>query len=202
MVTNVLKLGDMVNLLIGCTGSVASLKLPILLETFEKECVEMRIKVCLTDHSQHFFDREQVSQVAESYTDSDEWNAWTKRNDPVLHIELSKWADIFLIAPLDANTMAKISNGICDNLLTCVVRAWEISKPLIFCPAMNTKMYQHPLTFQQINTLKSWGYYEIPVVEKTLICGDTGLGAMAEVPTIVNFVKEIILKNNQTDCQL
>lgn len=181
----------MVNLLIGCTGSVASLKLPELISNIQSEVEDIRIRVCVTEHSQHFFDKEKVSEIVDIYTDSDEWTAWSKRSDPVVHIELSKWADIFLIAPLDANTLAKMSNGICDNLLTCVVRAWEITKPLIVCPAMNTKMYQHPLTSQQLKILKSWGYHEISVIEKTLICGDTGLGAMAEVPTIVSYVKDI-----------
>lgn len=67
-----------------------------------------------------------------------------------------------------------------------------MNKPLIFCPAMNTKMYQHPLTPSQIATLKSWGYIEIPAIEKLLICGDTGPGAMAEVSTIVEFLVNTI----------
>lgn len=184
----------MVNLLIGCTGSVASLKLPELIDNFRTECTDLKIRVCVTEHSQHFFDKEKISEVTDIFTDTDEWMSWTKRTDPVLHIELSKWADIFLIAPLDANTLAKMCNGICDNLLTCVVRAWQITKPLIVCPAMNTKMYEHPLTSRQLSVLKSWGYHEIPVIEKTLICGDTGLGAMAEITTIVTYVKGIISK--------
>lgn len=186
----------MVNLLIGCTGSVASLKLPTLVDSLQTHCDEMNLRVCVTEHAQHFFEKDKLEAV-DIYTDSDEWSSWTKRNDPVLHIELSKWADIFLIAPLDANTLAKIANGICDNLLTCVVRAWEINKPLIFCPAMNTKMYLHPLTSQQLTILKSWGYYEVPVIEKTLICGDTGVGAMAEVSTIVTFVKDLVFNHFQ-----
>lgn len=109
-----------------------------------------------------------------------------------MHIELAEWADIFLIAPLDANTLAKIANGICDNLLSCTARAWDINKPLILCPAMNTKMYEHPLTSQQISLLKSWGYKEIPVISKTLMCGDTGPGAMAEVGTIVDYLMGIV----------
>lgn len=55
-----------------------------------------------------------------------EWELWKKRGDPVLHIELRKWADFLLVAPLSANSLAKISNGLCDNLLTLVCRAWEI----------------------------------------------------------------------------
>jgi phosphopantothenoylcysteine decarboxylase len=118
--------------------------------------------------------------------DEDEWSLWKKRGDPVLHIDLVKWADIFIIAPLDANTLGKISSGLCDNLLTCVARAWDMEKPLIFCPAMNTKMFNHPITRKQIEELKDFGYYEISPISKTLMCGDTGLGAMAEYFTIVD----------------
>lgn len=64
-----------------------------------------------------------------------------------------------------------------------------MSKPLLFCPAMNTRMWEHPLTGQQIALLTSWGHIEIPPISKTLMCGDTGFGAMAEVPTIVARVK-------------
>lgn len=60
------------------------------------------------------------------YTDTDEWEMWNERNDPVLHVELRRWADCCLLAPLDANTMGKIANGLCDNLLTCVVRCWDL----------------------------------------------------------------------------
>ena len=80
------------------------------------------------------------------FTDADEWGGWKSRSDPVLHIELRKLAKIFLIAPLSANTMAKFANGLCDNLLTCVFRAWDFNSPEMFgsvivAPAMNTFMY-------------------------------------------------------------
>lgn len=61
---------------------------------------------------------------------------------------------------------------------------------------MNTKMYNHPLTSQQINILKSWGYHLVPVIEKILICGDTGFGAMAEVETIVKYLQNILINCN------
>ncbi|CAH1983863.1 unnamed protein product [Acanthoscelides obtectus] len=187
----------MVNLLIGCTGSVATLKLPVLLEKISSDLSEdqVNLKVCVTESARHFFDENSLPTGTRIFKDCDEWNAWSARGDPVLHIELAKWADIFLIAPLDANTLAKMANGLCDNLLTCIARAWEMSKPLVFCPAMNTKMYQHPLTAQQIDLLKSWGYQEIPVIEKKLICGDTGPGAMAEVTTIVSYLRNIVSEN-------
>ena len=134
---------------------------------------------------------------------------WCKKGDTILHIEvrcqlsnryntaflqLTKWADVMVIAPLDANTLAKLANGICDNLLvhyygkvqlcncimmfmqTCIVRAWDLSRPLIICPAMNTRMWEHPFTAKHLSVLcKELGYQEIPPVFKTLACGDSGL---------------------------
>lgn len=75
---------------------------------------------------------------------------------------------------------------------TCVIRAWDLRKPLLFCPAMNTAMWEHPITSQQVGQLKGFGYVEIPCVAKKLVCGDEGLGAMAEVGTIVDTVKEVL----------
>ena len=76
-------------------------------------------------------------------------------------------------------------------MLTCVVRAWDLKKPLIFCPAMNTHMWEHPLTTEHLLKLKSFGYFEIPCVVKTLMCGDTGYGAMADVQTIVKHIERL-----------
>lgn len=79
-------------------------------------------------------------------------------------------------------------------MLTCTVRAWIMSKPLVFCPAMNTKMWEHPVTRPQVDRLKEWGYVEVPCISKTLMCGDTGNGAMADVDTIVNVVMDCLNK--------
>ncbi|XP_060230588.1 phosphopantothenoylcysteine decarboxylase isoform X5 [Meriones unguiculatus] len=148
------------HVLVGVTGSVAALKLPLL-----------------------------VAKLL------DLPGMWKRRSDPVLHIDLRRWADLMLVAPLDANTLGKVASGICDNLLTCVIRAWDLSKPLLFCPAMNTAMWEHPLTARQVGQLKSFGYVEIPCVSKKLVCGDQGLGAMAEVETIVDKVKEVLFQH-------
>ncbi|XP_033940480.1 phosphopantothenoylcysteine decarboxylase isoform X3 [Gymnodraco acuticeps] len=75
---------------------------------------------------------------------------------------------------------------------TCVVRAWDTSRPLLFCPAMNTAMWQHPITAQQVSRLTEFGYVEIPCIAKKLVCGDEGKGAMAEVSTIVSVVKQYL----------
>lgn len=61
----------------------------------------------------------------------------------------------------------------------CTLRAWTRTKPLLYCPAMNTHMWEHPVTAEHIAKLNAWGYIEVPCISKTLMCGDTGLGAMA-----------------------
>ncbi|KAL5287078.1 PPCDC family protein [Megaselia abdita] len=174
------------NIIIGCSGSVATIKLPLLIKLLldSESPYKFVIKIVVTDRAKHFFDSKDIPLGIQIFNDDDEWKMWKKRGDPVLHIDLGKWADLFVIAPLDANSMAKLSTGICDNLLMCTARAWDLSKPFIFCPAMNTKMYNHPITEEQIEKLKGWGYREVPCISKTLVCGDTGNGAMAEVQTI------------------
>ncbi|KAI6213339.1 Glutathione-specific gamma-glutamylcyclotransferase [Aphelenchoides besseyi] len=186
---------DKFHLLIGVTGSVATIKIYDLIAEFQKKDVnkQMVIKVVATTSSLHFFDAERLEADGVTvYEDRDEWNVYKVRGDPVLHIELRRWADAFLLAPLDANTMAKIANGICDNLLTCIARAWDFAdgrKHLYFAPAMNTAMWEHPITAEHMKRLKMIMLCkEIPPIEKELICGDKGYGAMATIQMIVSIV--------------
>uniref|UniRef100_UPI00358DE3A1 phosphopantothenoylcysteine decarboxylase-like n=1 Tax=Myxine glutinosa TaxID=7769 RepID=UPI00358DE3A1 len=164
------------------------------------------VQVVTTDHAMHFFNQGEVPVPV--HLDADEWRNWSRLSDPVLHIELRQWADLLLIAPLDANTLRKLAMGLCDNLLsnlkeecffvlmsstiphTCVARAWDSERPFLFCPALNTHMWTHPLTRQHVEKLRHFGYMEVPCVCKTLACGETGMGAMAEVSTIVKAVRE------------
>eukprot|EP00729_Bicosta_minor_P017841 gene17841-30952_t len=174
----------MSKVLVGVTGSVAAIKLPKLVASLQAAgCGE--VAVVSTEHAGHFYSKDvpALSQVV-WHSDEDEWSTWKKMGDPVLHIELRNWADCFVIAPLDANTLAKLSAGMSDNLLTCVARAWDFSKPILVCPAMNTAMWDHPVTASSLKTLESWGYSQVAPISKTLACGDVGCGAMAEVQTI------------------
>ncbi|KAI6661092.1 Phosphopantothenoylcysteine decarboxylase-like [Oopsacas minuta] len=185
-----------INILVAATGSVAAIKIPELIQQLslriplvfpQKECC---IKLIATENSMHFFDTSIVS--VQTLTDKDEWSQWKKIGDPVLHIELKKWADLMVVAPLDANTLSKVSNGASDNLVSCVARAWDFTKPIIVCPAMNTFMWAHPITKQQLDVVLGWGYTVVPCVEKKLACGDVGLGAMAAVDAIVTVIIEAI----------
>ncbi|CAG8554078.1 1717_t:CDS:2 [Dentiscutata erythropus] len=186
-----------INILIGATGSVASIKIPLLVQSLlQYENVE--IKVVTTDNALHFFNKESLTKElgVEVTTDADEWKAWSKMSDPVLHIEYRNWADIFVIAPLDANTLGKIANGLCDNLITCILRAWDLTRPVVVCPAMNTFMWDHPFTSTHLRVLsEQLGFQVIPPISKKLACGDLGVGAMADVITIVEYlVQKLSLK--------
>jgi phosphopantothenoylcysteine decarboxylase len=157
--------------------------------------------------------KQQYDDSFKVISDKDEWKSYQNigggtrgLGDPVLHIELRKWADIFLIAPLSANTLAKIANGLCDNLLTSIARAWEFNneseseticplKPIIIAPAMNTAMWKHPLTKSHLKSLSFLGYTIIPPTQKILACGDLGDGALASVEEIVNCVAKSIVNH-------
>src|SRR5262249_29224235 len=125
------------------------------------------VKVVATRASLYFFDPAQLDPAdparprrnpAVVLLDEDEWPGQTQgflyhRDEPVLRIELRRWAELSLIAPLDANTLAKLANGLADNCLTSVWRAWDSQRPVVLAPAMNTFMWEHPLTGRHLRQL-------------------------------------------------
>ncbi|MEW4353911.1 phosphopantothenoylcysteine decarboxylase [Streptococcus pneumoniae] len=110
----------------------------------------------------------------------------------VNHIELAKQTDLFLVAPATANTIAKLAHGLADNIVTAVALALPSHTPRLLAPAMNTVMYENPLTQANLHSLESVGYRFIEPRETLLACGDYGKGALAELPLILETVKEII----------
>lgn len=113
--------------LICCTGSVATIKLKQLIEDILKHNTEVRVVV--TEHAEHFFDPNDLPSGVVMYRDADEWALWKSRGDPVLHIDLGKWADVLILAPLDANTLAKVSQVNLFTLYNIILNVREhISK--------------------------------------------------------------------------
>ncbi|CAO4378807.1 unnamed protein product [Caenorhabditis nigoni] len=183
------------HLLLIFTGSIAVMKAPELISELYAKIGRDRlfIKIVTTERALSLTEIQKFEFEETVYEDRDEWSMWTERGDPVLHIELRKWADSALIAPLGANSMAKIANGICDNLATSIIRAWDLSKPLYFAPAMNSHMWESPLTRQHRDVLRSQlRFKEICPIQKELMCGDSGMGAMASVPTIVSLIAALV----------
>ncbi|KAI8055303.1 putative phosphopantothenoylcysteine decarboxylase [Syncephalis plumigaleata] len=185
-------------ILVAVTGSVATIKLPLLIEYLSQHApknASVDIRVVSTERAQHFFKRQEISVPI--YTDKEEWSSWRTVADDVLHIELRKWADIMVIAPLDANTLAKLANGQCDNLVTCIARAWDVNRPVLICPAMNTHMWSHPFTKQHLDILQQQlGWHIFGPIAKRLACGDTGMGAMAEAESIAKETWSILAKTS------
>lgn len=205
----------MANVLLGVTGSVAAVRVPALVDALT--AAGHAVKVVATEAATYFFD---VAAIREPLVrDADEWPGDRyQRGDPVVHIELRRWADLLVIAPLDANTLAKLAVGLCDNCLTCVWRAWDTSKPVVLAPAMNTLMWQHPFTRRHLKVLaadagaahvplhlddaqliaqindRSPTLRIVPPVVKPLACGDVGVGGLAEIPDILAAIHELLAR--------
>ncbi|CEL02472.1 Putative Flavoprotein [Aspergillus calidoustus] len=210
-----------VHILLAASGSVATIKLPNIAEALGLH-PNVSIRIIITQSAEKFLIGQSQEQPAlESlrklpgvdgiYRDEDEWKSPWIRGEPILHIELRKWAHLLVVAPLSANTMAKMTVGIADNLLLSVIRAWDTTglvdlafkdkKPIVFvAPAMNTAMWSHPVTGKQLKILREeWGWsqanndgwiYLLNPVEKSLACGDTGNGAMMDWREIVASVEQ------------
>lgn len=205
----------MARVLLGVTGSVAAIRTPELCGALRAAGHELR--VVATEPALHFFDPGPLVSEGLLHRDADEWSSsgWN-RGDPVLHIDFRNWADLLVVAPLDANTLAKFALGLCDNFLTCVFRAWDFGKPIVLAPAMNTLMWESPATRRHLNLLledrgdgrqpPAWKLPEAAEVfaahspgillvapqSKRLACGDVGVGAMAEVADVAESVRRLL----------
>ena len=108
------------------------------------------------------------------------------------HIELGKKADLFIVAPATANTIAKLAHGYADNMVTSIALALPKNIPKLIAPAMNTKMYDHPATQTNLKTLETYGYQLIAPRESLLACGDHGRGALADLTIILERIEETL----------
>jgi phosphopantothenoylcysteine decarboxylase len=219
----------MANVLLGVTGSVAAILTPSLYQELQR--AGHRVKVVATEAALYFFDAASLDPVNPQrparnpevvVVDEDEWpgrgeGRHYQRTDKVVHIELRRWADLLLIAPLDANTLAKLANGLADNCLTCVWRAWDRARPVVLAPAMNTLMWEHPLTCRhlrqlaadagrgasppnlQLIELTAWlnancpALRVVPPQSKRLACDDVGVGAMASLEDILAALRALLI---------
>ncbi|KAK3622264.1 hypothetical protein LTR56_022312 [Elasticomyces elasticus] len=212
------------HLLLAATGSVATIKIPNIVQALSKYD-NLSIRVLLTESAAEFLQGQAdeqptlaqilaVKNVEAIYRDADEWRKPWVRGDSILHIELRRWADLMVIAPLSANSLAKVSLGMSDNLVSSVVRAWDATgiidqarpgvplpyggrKGIIVAPAMNTAMWHHPVTAEHMRRLTTdWsvengGWFEVlRPIEKALACGDTGSGAMHDWKLIVAAIEQ------------
>ncbi|KAF6004253.1 hypothetical protein F1559_004358 [Cyanidiococcus yangmingshanensis] len=192
---------------VGVTGSVAAIRVPELVAGLQARGAETLLVatgnglrflgqvVLPTTWSMQRAPTEELvgffgARGVRLYTDDDEWQSWRRLGDPVLHIEIRRQANVLLIAPASANSLAKLAHGLCDNLLLSVARAWDLGeKPLLVAPAMNTAMWTHPVTAEHLQMLANRGVQVVEPVVKPLACGETGMGAMASVDALIRAVE-------------
>jgi len=169
-------------ILIGITGSIAAYKIASLVRLFKKAGAEVR--VIMTPAATAFITPLTLStlsgnDVLTAVIDTDNWNN---------HVELGLWADAYIIAPATANTIAKMANGQCDNLLLAAYLSARC--PVYVAPAMDLDMYAHPTTRTNLERLESFGHRIIPAEEGELASGLIGQGRMAEPEHIFDFIEE------------
>ena len=171
-------------ILLGITGSIAAYKSAPLVRLLVKE--GWQVKVVMTHDAQAFITPLTLATLSKNPVLSSLYNpedgAW------VNHVELANWADVFLIAPCSANTLAKMALGLCDNLLLTTYLSF--TNTCFIAPAMDRDMFSHPATLQNIDTLIKRGNIIIPPNDGELASGLHGMGRMAEPEEIVARLKK------------
>ena len=168
-------------ILIGITASIAAYKSAVLVRLLKKAGAE--VKVIMTPASLDFISSLTLSTLSKNPVLSALFDNETWSN----HVTLGRWADVMLIAPLSCNTLAKMANGNCDNLLMAVYLS--ATCPVVVAPAMDEDMWIHPSTQENILKIKSYGNHLIPVEHGELASGLIGPGRMAEPENIIDWLK-------------
>lgn len=175
-------------IVLGVTGGIAVYKAVDLVSRLRKQGAEVR--VIMTAHAQEFVTPLTFKEISGNQVAVSMWNSNQEFN--VEHIALANWADLFLIAPATANILAKMAHGLADDLLSTTLLATKV--PVIACPAMNTGMYENPVTQENIEKLKSRGIIIMPPAVGHLACGTSGPGRLPEPQNIVDFIIRFLSK--------
>jgi phosphopantothenoylcysteine decarboxylase/phosphopantothenate--cysteine ligase len=176
------------NILIGVTGGIAAYKTATIIRLLVKDGAD--VKVIMTDHAKEFITPLTLATLSKNPVlteffcpENGDWNS---------HIDLGLWANLFLVAPATANTIAKMANGVADNLL--ITTYLSARCPVFVAPSMDIDMLNHPSTIINIETLKAFGNFILEPVSGELASGLSGKGRMAEPEDIVNEIKDFFSK--------
>ena len=177
-------------ILLGISGGIAAYKTANLVRLFIKAGAQ--VQVVMSPASLHFVTPLTLATLSKNPVYSTLYNEEDGNGEWNNHVELGLWADIMLIAPATANTLSKMANGNCDNLLIATYLSAKC--PVYFAPAMDLDMYKHPSTLDSFHKLKSFGNIMIPAENGELASGLSGEGRMAEPENIVAFLENDILE--------
>lgn len=178
-------------IVVGVSGGIAAYKACDLVSKLSKKDYE--VKVILTKHAEKFVSKLTFEALCHNYVETDLFDE--SNEDPIAHITLAKWADLMIIVPATANIIAKITHGISDDLLSTTFLA--CNKHKMICPAMNTQMYENPITQKNIQACKDLGYQILDPVVGHLACNDTGRGKMIEPADIVETIDNYFNTSNK-----
>lgn len=178
-------------ILLGVTGSIAAYKSAHLTRILIKAGAEVRI--VMTPSAGDFITPLTLSTLSKNAVLNQYWNKTT--GEWTNHVDLALWADIILIAPASANTLAKMAGGICDNLLMATYLSAK--SPVLIAPAMDLDMYKHPAVLNNLEKLRSFGHQIIPAENGELASGLLGEGRMAEPENIVSFIESFLKIGNR-----
>ncbi|WP_302954714.1 bifunctional phosphopantothenoylcysteine decarboxylase/phosphopantothenate--cysteine ligase CoaBC [Faecalitalea cylindroides] len=178
-------------IVVGVSGGIAAYKACDLVSKLSKKDYE--VKVILTKHAEKFVSKLTFEALCHNYVETDLFDE--SNEDPIAHITLAKWADLMIIVPATANIIAKVTHGISDDLLSTTFLA--CNKHKMICPAMNTQMYENPITQKNIQACKDLGYQILDPVVGHLACNDTGRGKMMEPADIVEAIDNYFNTSNK-----
>jgi len=177
----------MKHIILGVTGSIAAYKAAELANLFTKD--GHAVNVIMTKSACQFITPITFQTLTKRKVYTEQFDEF--QYEDVRHISLAQQADVALIAPATANIIGKLASGIADDMLTTVLMAVQ-GKPILIAPAMNTAMYENPITQDNIAKLSRYGYQFIEPKESRLACGDLGRGALADVAVIAARVSELL----------
>ena len=171
----------MKNILLGVTGGIAAFKSASIVSLLKKK--GYNVKVVMTKNATNIIGPLTLETLSKNRIYVDMWD--TNPHYEVEHISLADWADIVLIAPATYNIIGKVANGIADDMLTTIISAVSVRKPVFFALAMNVNMYENPILKENIDKLKSYGYRFIEAEEGLLACNYVAKGRMSEPEDII-----------------
>ena len=172
------------NILLGVTGGIAAYKAADLCSGLVKN--GHAVRVVMTENATRFVG----PATFEGLTGCPPMTSTF--GDAMAHIEWAKWADAAAVVPLTANTMAKLAMGLADDAVTTVFMAIPRTTPVLLAPAMNTEMWNHPVTERNRRWLEDLGRYVFAdPIAKRLACGDTGIGGLQEVPDLLAAIQDL-----------
>ena len=175
----------MKNILVGVTGGIAAFKSASIVSLLKKK--GYNVKVVMTENATNIIGPLTLETLSKNRVYVDMWDK--NPHYEVEHISLADWADIVLIAPATYNIIGKVANGIADDMLSTILSAVSLRKPVFFALAMNVNMYENPILNENIDTLKTYGYRFIDTNEGLLACNYEAKGRMKEPEEIVDIIE-------------